>query len=119
MSKSLALITFLTFTLFLAPCDAASRSASFSNVEMSIINRNQTLRNLARTNPKAARQVLDLMQRNQIGSRSVTSSGVGSLQSRDGPASDPDFDELERSNPEAARDLFLLIKRVATEKNKK
>ncbi len=120
MSKLLVIVIFLTSVLFQAPCDARSSSyPSFSKAEMSIINRNKTLRSLAKSSPKAVRQVLDVMQRNQIGSRSATSVGDDGLQSRDESAADPDIDELERSNPEAARDLFLLIKRVATEKNKK
>jgi hypothetical protein len=118
--RKLVLLSFLILVLFQTSSDAKSSSyPSFSKVEMSIINRNLTLRSLVKTNRKAVRQALDLMQRNQAGLRSGTSAMHDGLQSRDESVADPDIDELERSNPEAARDLFLLIKRVATEKNKK
>ncbi|MBR0695621.1 hypothetical protein [Bradyrhizobium lablabi] len=120
MRKLFVLLSFISSLLLQAPCDAkSSLGPSFSKAELSIINRNQTLRSLVKTDPKTVRKALDLMQRNHIGSRSEVPGGDGDLQSRDELTADPDLDELERSNPEAARDLFLLIKRVATEKNKK
>jgi len=119
MRKLFVLVSFLSFILFQTHCGAQSASGpSFSKSELSIINRNQTLRSLMENDPKAARQALDVMQRNHIEARSGASS-QDDLQSRDELTADPDLDELERSNPEAARDLFLLIKRVATEKNKR
>jgi hypothetical protein len=119
MRNLFVLVLFLSF-LLQTPCDAkSSRGPSFSKAELVIVDRNQTLRALIKTDPKAVRKALDLMQRNHIGPRSAGSVRDSDLQSRDELTADPDLDELERSNPEAARDLFLLIKRVATEKNKK
>ncbi|MGY3610117.1 hypothetical protein [Bradyrhizobium sp. Leo121] len=117
MTKSAALI-FLVALQVALPCNARSASdQSFSKAELSIIDRNQTLQTLMKSHPQAVRQALDLMQQNRVGSRSTGSEE--SLQSRDESVVDPDLDELERSNPEAARDLFLLIKRVAAEKSRK
>lgn len=120
MTKSSTAILFLVLFQVACPCGAEPVSRQlFSKPELNTIDRNQTLRELLKSHPKAVRQALDVMQQNQIGARSMASEKSDSLQSRDESVADPDLEELERSNPEAARDLFLLIKRVATEKSRK
>jgi hypothetical protein len=120
MTRLLIPISLLVFLQVAFPCDARSASSqSFSKSELTIIHRNHSLRKLMKSHPKAVRQALDLMQRNRIGVRSAGAEESEGLQSRDESIADPDLEDLERANPEAARDLFLLIKRVATEKTRK
>jgi hypothetical protein len=90
----------------------------FSASEREIIGRNAALAALVGSDPWLVRRVLDA-----IDLAGASRSGVdekcrpGHCEQPPDPASNPDLEYLGRSSPEAAHDLFLLIKRASNKGN--
>lgn len=90
----------------------------FSAAERPIIARNASLRERVSTEPWLVRRVLDTLA-NRAGD--ATRSALPAPTTRDLPlerrfdsAVDPDLGTFERASPEAASDLFQLIKKAST-----
>jgi hypothetical protein len=88
---------------------------SFSSAEVLLINRNDALRALVERSPWAARHVLDVMSQSELGqARSMPIAPSGPVpETLELPGRNPDIDRTMRASPEAARDLFQLLKQVS------
>jgi hypothetical protein len=109
-----ALALALAFTsdpAFAALCHEDA-SPLFTASEHAIIDRNAALAALVGRDPGLVRCVLDA-----IAAAGASRSGAGTKQRKyeraPDPARNPDLDYLGRSSPEAAHDLFQLIKRAS------
>jgi hypothetical protein len=87
-----------------ADVHGAPPSPSFTSEEQIIIDRNVSLRTISKTNPWVVRRVLD--------AREKAKPGAKSNQVPPSPGNDPDLGQVERTSPEAAHDLFQLLKQV-------
>lgn len=95
---------------------AGDAAAPFSTDDRVIIERNAALRQLASRDPRLVRAALDA-----IATAAQTSGTTTTSMERDAvmstpkpkPSRNPDLDNLERSSPEAAHDLFQLIKKAS------
>jgi hypothetical protein len=112
----------------LQPANAAPRP--FTIAEEAIIDRNEALRSIYETDPALVRRVLDALksrgqskdkQRSAFGPR--VPGGQDSVPhdpSQSGaefdPATNPDLAILQRGSPEAAHDLFQLLKKASGRK---
>jgi hypothetical protein len=88
----------------------------FSVTELTVINRNKTLKSLLPKDPRVVRHALDTIATMQTSHETRTMDQRDSSRNRPPKQREPDPDlaELERSAPEAAHDLFQLIKQAAT-----
>ena len=94
--------------------DGRERPA-FTAQDRTVIERNATLKGLVGRDPGLVRRVLDA-----IAAEPRPSEQVAGAMERDAvlttpppkPSRNPDLDNLERSSPEAAHDLFQLIKKA-------
>lgn len=101
----------------------------FTARERSLIARNETLRATAERNPALARRAMRAMAASRDGSRSMVT-GTRELRAEQRQGSpqagkpprrrngfdanrDPDMNQYQRSSPEAAHDLFQLLKRAS------
>lgn len=88
----------------------------FTPAEAAIIGRNPTLQNLRQRDPWLVRQAVDLIGKAETKS-SESRARAGTTRLPDFGANfgnDPDLQKLERASPEAAHDLFLLIKKAVS-----
>jgi hypothetical protein len=106
MHRKYFLAVIIMTTLLIGPAGADSTGAppSFTPDEQVIIDRNASLRDMSKANPWVARRLLDALQK--IGPESK------SHQAPPPTGNNPDLDRLERSSPEAALDLFQLLKQA-------
>jgi hypothetical protein len=110
----------------LQPSIAAPRP--FSIAEEAIIERNEALRSAYQTDPALVRRVLDAMKsrgQSKDKQRDVFGPGAPGAPGRDAPAppgedidpaANPDLAIFQRGSPEAAHDLFQLLKKAAGRK---
>lgn len=86
----------------------------FSLQDHTIIERNAALRRLVNRDPWLLRRVLDAITAadHLSGSAKSTERSAITGERHPVPSRNPDLDNLERSSPEAAHDLFLLIKKA-------
>jgi hypothetical protein len=94
---------------------SAGRPA-FTVGDHAIIDRNATLKKLVERDPRLVRRVLDAIEAADQGSHSSAEPMARSAIMTDQtptPSRNPDLDHLERSSPEAAHDLFQLIKKAS------
>jgi hypothetical protein len=112
----------------LQPADAAPRP--FTIAEEAIIDRNEALRSIYETDPALVRRVLNALkarsqtndkQRDVFGPGTPESPGSGRhdpSQPRPDidPATNPDLAIFQRGSPEAAHDLFQLLKKASGRK---
>jgi hypothetical protein len=99
-----------------APGDAAS---AFSTDDRAVIARNPMLRSVVEQEPALVRRVLDALAAiESVQPRSSLMPNdrqpIPSPGEPAGTSSNPDLDRLERTSPEAANDLFQLLKQAAT-----
>jgi hypothetical protein len=103
-------------------------SPNFTPGEQAIIDRNAALAAIIDSDPGLVRRVLDSIEAAQAGSGSRSSvprasrSGRGRRQKTERPPDpnhNPDLDQLGRLSPEAAHDLFQLIKNASKGTNKR
>jgi hypothetical protein len=84
----------------------------FSREENAVIDRNSVLRELRRSNPTKLRQVLDEIQRsNRNSPRTASDLGAQPSYYFDS-GKNPDLQSLTRNSPQAAFDLFQLVKQA-------
>jgi hypothetical protein len=95
---------------------------AFTPGDRTIIDRNASLKGLVERDPRLVRRVLDAIEAADQGSERNAEPTARSAIMTDqtpAPSRNPDLDHLERSSPEAAHDLFQLIKKAsASSKNK-
>jgi hypothetical protein len=111
--------------IFLLPIGGAIAQApaapapAFSAAEQAVIRRNSALHALLPRDPLLVRRVLD----------AIASANTGGARSNDGgkprkperppnPKSNPDLENLGRASPEAAHDLFQLIKKAGQKRQR-
>jgi hypothetical protein len=118
----------LACALLLQPASAAPRP--FTIAEEAIIDRNETLRSLYQTDPAMVRRVLDTLksrgqstdrQRDVFGPSAPGDPGSGprdpsQAEATFDPATNPDLAIFQRASPEAAHDLFQLLKKASGRK---
>jgi hypothetical protein len=118
MSKRFHFSLFITFCLWVSPGLAAPPTGGprpeFTAAEETVIHRNSTLERLAQRDPWLVRQVLDAIAKAE--SEGISDRGLmkGKYERPPEPGSNPDLDRLSRASPEAAHDLFQLIKKAST-----
>lgn len=112
----------------LQPASAAPRP--FTIAEEAIIERNEALRSIYETDPALVRRVLDALkspaksrdkQRNVFGPKVPGGQPPGPIDPSEpgaefDPATNPDLAILQRGSPEAAHDLFQLLKKASGRK---
>jgi hypothetical protein len=89
----------------------------FTTSEEAVIHRNSSLERLAQRDPWVVRRALDAIARaDNEGSResSDRSQMKRKYERPPNPEANPDLDTLSRVSPEAAHDLFQLIKKAST-----
>jgi hypothetical protein len=118
----------LACVLLLQPASAAPRP--FTIAEEAIIDRNETLRSLYQTDPALVRRVLDAIksrgqskdrQRDVFGPGAPGNAGsdprdLSQAEATFDPATNPDLAIFQRASPEAAHDLFQLLKKASGRK---
>jgi hypothetical protein len=77
----------------------------FTHEETVIIRRNATLSEVSKTNPWIVRKLFDAVEQTSPGKDLQTAPA-------DGDSTDPDLDQMQRASPEAAHDLFQLLKQA-------
>jgi hypothetical protein len=91
----------------------------FTDSDLVIIHRNAALSAIVDRNPALVRRVLDAIASAQAdamsraGARSGRDARPKRYELTPDPARNPDLDQLDRSSPEAAHDLFQLIKQAS------
>jgi hypothetical protein len=100
-----------------APANAAP---TFSAADRIVIARNQMLQSIVEQEPALVRRVLDALaaienvQPRSSAMPNDSQAAPGPPSGPGGTSSNPDLDRLERTSPEAANDLFQLLKQAAT-----
>jgi hypothetical protein len=126
MMMALLLAMAMAMALPMASANAQSPKGAgrpaFTVGDHAIIDRNATLKGLVERDPWLVRRVLDAIQAADQGSQRSAEPMARSAIMTDQtptPSRNPDLDHLERSSPEAAHDLFQLIKKASgSSKNK-
>jgi hypothetical protein len=91
----------------------SSSAPAFSAQEQAVIRRNSALNDLLPRDPVLVRKVLDAIAfANTGGARSNDGSKPRKPERPPNPKSNPDLESFGRASPEAAHDLFLLIKKA-------
>lgn len=113
-----AITAVLAFGPSLALAQDRARPA-FSRDEQAIVDRNAVLSELASKNPRLVRKALEALRTPETGtakSLSVQkprpSRRVAADELQMDPGANPDLERLLRSSPEAAHDLFQLLKKA-------
>jgi hypothetical protein len=88
----------------------------FSAADLTTIARNQTLKDAVGRSPWSVYQALRIIEAQRPNDRVLTSPKDGSAPGHFDPSRDPDLGKLQRIAPEAAHDLFLLIKKASKPK---
>lgn len=104
----LVLLLFLTLNGEVA---AAGSVGEFTHDEQTVIARNSALRDLLSHNPQLVRQIMDAMSAARAAG-SGARSGPLPPETPPDPDRNPDLYEFGRASPEAAHDLFQLIKKA-------
>jgi hypothetical protein len=112
----------LTIGLATTPASAqlaiAPEQPAFTPYDQSIIARNSLLRDAVASDPWLVRRTLDGLYKGMPESRSALPTPAPSARDmslappRLDPSSNPDLVPLDRASPEAANDLFQLLKKV-------
>jgi hypothetical protein len=103
--------------LAIGPAFADSQTGKrpqFSPQERTIIERNADLKGVVGRNPRLVRRVLDAIAAAPAQPVGTGPTDRGAISPEPpAPSRNPDLDNLERSSPEAAHDLFLLLKKAS------
>lgn len=105
----------LLFDPAVADLAGSSPPPSFTQEEQVIIDRNPSLLEASRSNPWILRRILDVLENSTSGSDETKSPLPSSIE-HDGD--DPDLDRMQRASPEAAHDLFQLLKQAGKKEAK-
>jgi hypothetical protein len=98
---------------------------SYTPSEQAIIDRNAALAKIVDSNPELVRRALDAIEAAQESTRAAipgatrTKGRRPKVKRAPDPKHNPDLDQLGRMSPEAAHDLFLLIKNASKPNNKR
>ncbi len=118
MSSKILMALVLTFVIASDPAFAEVRHGeappAFTAAEQVIIHRNAALLALVGRDPWLVRRVLDAIETTATSRSSVMVEGRENQRREPAPdpARNPDLDQLGRASPEAAHDLFQLIKQA-------
>lgn len=107
---------------------AAAQPVTFTPAEQALIARNASLRAAVNLSPSTVRQILDALAASQTQNTAQDAAQDTTRASHptqagqpSGPAgsdfeqaADPDLSDLQRVSPEAAHDVFLVLKQVAS-----
>lgn len=85
---------------------------TFSTADLETIARNETLRRAVEASPWLVHRILRRLENPPTAPRSGTPDDAPPTTRDTDLSRDPDLDSLQRSSPEAAHDLFLLIKQA-------
>jgi hypothetical protein len=111
---ALALMALLTEPAFADLQGVPIGTPSLTREETVIIERNATLSEISKTNPWIVRKLFDAAEKGQSGpSENARSPSPGN------DSDDPDLDWMQRSSPEAAHDLFQLLKQAGQKQQEK
>jgi hypothetical protein len=120
MKRTLCIVLLLIVTLPAALAVAervdAGTAPEFSSADQALIRRNAALEQLVRRDPVLVRRALDAIAASKaetLPSYSDRSAKLPRPEPAPDPVHNPDLDQLGRSSPEAAHDLFQLIKKAA------
>lgn len=125
-------MTFVRTALLLAACavlqPAIAAPRPFTIAEEAVIERNEALRSIYKADPALVRRVLDALKsrpHSKDKQRDVFGPAEPGTPARDtpiqpgeeiDPAANPDLAIFQRGSPEAAHDLFQLLKKAAGRK---
>ncbi|WP_210318585.1 hypothetical protein [Aureimonas endophytica] len=114
MSRSLAPVVLGLLIGLNAPAQAGfvfepRQPPSFTAAETQTIARNASLRRALAADPWLVRDILDELDRAAADDGNQPEAGP---ETGNGSEADPDLGRLDRSSPEAAYDLFILMKKV-------
>jgi hypothetical protein len=87
---------------------APAGAPTFTSEETMTIQRNKTLLEISKTNPWIVRKLLDAVEQSKNDKKLPAPSN--------GDGEDPDLDQMQRASPEAAHDLFQLLKQAGEKK---
>jgi hypothetical protein len=115
IGKAILVAAVLAVALPAAFADSQTgRHLQFSAQERAIIERNADLKGVVARDPRLVRRVLDAIAAAPAQPAATEPTDRGAVVSEPGaPIRNPDLDNLERSSPEAAHDLFLLLKKAS------
>jgi hypothetical protein len=82
---------------------------TFTHEETVIIERNATLSDVSKTNPWIVRKLFDAVEQSQPDKTLPRTPS-------DSDSANPDLDQMQRASPEAAHDLFQLLKQAGQKK---
>lgn len=93
----------------------------FSQEELAIIHRNQSLSKIVKIDPWTVRELLDVVNDGKGRSVQTRQSIAPAPPPREtiDPDADPDLEGMQRASPEAVHDLFQLLKRASQKKEEK
>jgi hypothetical protein len=106
---ALAVLALLTEPALADLQSAPAGTPTFTHEETVIIERNATLSDVSKTNPWVVRKLFDAVEQSQ------PDKNLPSVPS-DNDSADPDLDQMQRASPEAAHDLFQLLKQAGKKK---
>ncbi len=117
-------ITAFGFAVALSPAAGATDQGKrpiFSPQDRIIIERNASLKGLVNRDPWLVRRALDTIAADAQPQPVVRDMKEGQVvgEQPSPPSRNPDLDHLERTSPEAAHDLFQLIKKASDQKTQK
>lgn len=108
---AIVLVTLLADPAFADLQGASSTPPAFTQDETAVIERNEALSEIARSDPQLVRKLFDTLKQGRPDNTLPTGPS-------DGESANPDFGQMRRTSPEAAHDLFQLLKRAGERKNK-
>jgi hypothetical protein len=109
----LAFLLIVALPIGSAIAQAPAPAPSFSVEEQAVIRRNAALNDLLPRDPALVRKVLDAITSANTGGGARSNDGKARKPERPpNPKSNPDLENLGRASPEAAHDLFQLIKKA-------
>jgi hypothetical protein len=120
-------LAFTTLLLLVEPATADLRGVrtgapAFSQEELAIIHRNQTLSRIVQIDPWTVRELLDSVDEEVKGRSVQTRQSIAPApppREPIDPNADPDLERMQRASPEAVHDLFQLLKRASQKKEEK
>lgn len=108
---AIVLVTLLAAPAFADLQGVPSAPPAFTQDETAVIERNEALSEIVRSDPQLVRKLFDTLKQGQPDDTLPTGPS-------DGGNANPDLDQMRRASPEAAHDLFQLLKRAGERKVK-
>jgi hypothetical protein len=108
----LAFLLIVALPIGSAIAQAPSAAPVFSTEEQTVIRRNAALNDLLPRDPVLVRKVLDAIAFTKTGGARSNDGKSRKPERPPNPKSNPDLENFGRASPEAAHDLFQLIKKA-------